>query len=192
MAYKETIEVKNMFYFANINSIGGVETFFYNLARKYKNNDILIVYNTGDQAQIRRLKKYVRVEQFKGQDIICDKAFFNYSTSIIDCVKAEEYIQLIHADYEAQGLKINLNPKVTRYLCVSEHARQAFERAAGVKAELVYNPLASIQPKRVLHLISATRLTPEKGKQRILKLCEAFDKNNIPFTFSLIHHLLCN
>lgn len=185
MSYKETLEVKNVFYFPYVNAIGGVETFFYNLARKYKNYDILVLYNAGDQAQINRLRQYIRVEQYKGQDIVCEKVFFNYSINIIDNVKADEYIQIIHADYEAQGLKPATHKKITRYLCVSEHAKESFERLTGIEAEVVYNPLAYMRPKKVLRLISATRLTKEKGKERIKTLIRKLHDAGIPFEWTI-------
>lgn len=185
MAEVKSFEVKNMFYFQFINSIGGVETFFYNLAKKYRNNDILILYNSGDKDQINRLRNYVRVEEYKGQYVICEKAFFNYSVSIIDNVKANEYIQIIHADYESQGLQPNLHPKITRYLCVSEHAKEAFERVSGVTAEVAYNPFSYEKPKKVLKLISATRFTHEKGKNRIIKLKNILNANHIPFNWTI-------
>lgn len=182
MSYKETIEVKNMFYFANINEIGGVESFFYNLARKYKSYDILILYNSGDSTQIRRLMKYVRVERYSGQYIVCEKAFFNYSIgSIIGNVKADEYIQIIHADYAAQGIAPKFDERITRYLCVSNAAKESFEKLTGKKAEVAYNPLAYIRPKRVLKLVSATRLTKEKGRDRITALAKCFRENGIQF-----------
>ena len=53
----------NIFYFDRINKIGGVETFFYNIAKMYGNKDITIFYGAGDIKQIERLKKYVRVVQ---------------------------------------------------------------------------------------------------------------------------------
>ena len=51
----------NIFYFDRINKIGGVETFFYEIAKKYCNNDITIFYSFGDLKQIQRLKKFIRV-----------------------------------------------------------------------------------------------------------------------------------
>jgi flagellar basal body rod protein FlgC len=55
---------QNVFYFRYINKIGGIETWFYQLAKKYKNKDIVIYYNAGDKTQIDRLKKYVRVLRY--------------------------------------------------------------------------------------------------------------------------------
>ena len=47
----------NIFYFDRINKIGGVETFFYEIAKKYCNNDITVFYSFGDLKQIQRLNK---------------------------------------------------------------------------------------------------------------------------------------
>ena len=67
------VRCKNLFYFSRINSIGGIETFFYNLAQKYKDWDIVICYQIGDEEQLRRLRKYVRVIEFNEQKFICEK-----------------------------------------------------------------------------------------------------------------------
>ena len=49
------------------------------------------------------------------------------------------------------------------------------------KAEVAYNPLAYIRPKRVLKLVSATRLTKEKGRDRITALAKCFRENGVQF-----------
>ena len=41
-------EYNNVFYFNNINAIGGVETFFHYLAKKYYDYDIAVFYKKGD------------------------------------------------------------------------------------------------------------------------------------------------
>lgn len=99
------IEHKNCFYFRYISSIGGIETFFYYLAKKYKNQDIAIIYSEGDYKQIKRISQYVPLIKYKGQKIKCDKIFFNFNIDIIDNVEAKEYIQIAHGDYKSLGVK---------------------------------------------------------------------------------------
>lgn len=177
------IECVNLFYISNFNSIGGVETYIYELARKYNKYDITVIYNSGDINQIMRLKKYVRVRQYNGEKIKCKKAFFNYETNIIDNIDADEYIQLIHAMFKTQGIKPVNNSKITRYLCVSESAGAEWEELTGIKCELCRNPLeiTNEEKKDALMLISATRLTQEKGKERMKILAKELDKNNISY-----------
>ena len=61
----------NVFYFDQINSIGGIETFFYQLGKKYgKDYDITLFYRTGDAKQVQRLSQYIRVRKYRdGQTI---------------------------------------------------------------------------------------------------------------------------
>lgn len=170
----------NILYFDNINSIGGVEQFFYYIAKKYNDYDITIVYSNGDAKQIARLREYVRVIKFDGKRIKCKKAFFNYSKQIIDKVDAEEYIEVIHfvpTEYQL----VDIHPKITRYLGVSKLVCKEFTRLQGKPCELAYNPVDIDKPRKVLKLISATRLTLEKGKKRMIKLGEELDKAGIPY-----------
>lgn len=178
--------MKNIFYFNYINDIGGVESFFYYLSKKYcKDSDITIYYKSGNFEQIRRLSKYVPVIKYSGGIIECDKAFFNYSIDIIDSVKANEYIQIIHADYKAQGIMPRTHHKFTKYIGVSQLACDSFRELTGLDIELCYNPIKIDKPSKVLNLISATRLTPEKGKERIEKLANILDKNGIKFLWTI-------
>lgn len=177
--------MKNIFYFWHINKIGGIESFFYYLAKKYKDWDITIYYKTGDLEQIKRLKKYVRVKKYHGERIVCDKAFFNFTIDIIDNVEAKEYYQIAHCDFKEALEKPNLHKKVTTYLGVSKQVCKSFEEVTGFKTELAYNPILIDKPKKVLNLISATRLTHEKGKDRMIKFAQMLDKAEIPYLWTI-------
>lgn len=177
------VKCKNLFYISNFNHIGGVETFIYELGRKYQDYDIVVVYKTGDQKQINRLKQYVRVIRFKNQIFQCEKAFFNYGTDIIKNIQANEYIQIIHAAFKSQGIKPIINPKITKYLCVSSHAGKEWEELTGFKPILCKNPLTFTEQEKTpaLLLLSATRLTKEKGKERMIKLGELLNQAKINY-----------
>ena len=179
------MKYKNLFYFAEINKIGGVETFYYYLAKKYKDRDIVIVYKVGDEKQIARLRQYVRVIQFNGQRFSCEKAFFNYTIDIIDYIDAEEYIYVAHGDYKAIGIMPNYNPKLTGYVGVSKQVCTTFKEITGRDIELSYNPICVERPQKMLRLISATRLTVEKGKKRIEALANLLDKKGILYTWEI-------
>lgn len=177
------IESNNIFFVYNFNVIGGVETFIYELAKKYNDYDITVVYVSGDDKQIKRLKKFVRVIKYANQHFKCKKAFFNYETSIIDNIDAQEYIQIVHAMFKTQGLKPRLNSKITKYLCVSEKAGEEWEELTRSKPMLCRTPLTITEEEKnpIIYLISATRLTREKGKDRMIKLAEELDKAGINY-----------
>lgn len=178
--------MKNVFYFRYINSIGGIESFFYYLARKYKNLDITIFYQFGDGEQIKRLSEFVRVVKWTpGMKIECEKCFFNFNLDIIEDVTAKEYIQIAHGDYKAMGIKPNTHPKLTKILGVSKQVCKTYKEVTGLETELVYNPIEVDKPKKVLNLISATRLTAEKGKNRMIKLADLLDQEGIPYLWTI-------
>lgn len=175
----------NIFYFDSLNKIGGVETFFYEIAKKYCDNDITVFYSYGDLKQIQRLKKYIRVIKYTGQNIKCKKAFFNYSLKPIDNIEAEKYYEIIHANYKDLGIHPNVHNKINEYIGVSQSVCDVFTELTGLPCTLCYNPITIEKPKRVLYLISATRLTREKGKDRILKLAKALDNAGIPYIWTI-------
>ena len=179
------VKLGNVFYFAHLNSIGGVESFFYYLARKYQKKDITIYYKSGDTAQIARLLRYVRVIRYTGEDIYCERAFFNYNTDILDKVHADKYYLIIHSDYEARKIPPNIPAQIDEYLGVSKHVCKTFEKLTGKKVTPCYLPFVLDKPRRVLHLISATRLTKEKGKHRIEQLAKALDDAGVIYQWTV-------
>jgi glycosyltransferase involved in cell wall biosynthesis len=177
---------KNVLWWPFINNIGGVETFLYELARKYgKDHDLTLFYQTGDPAQIRRYKEFMRVRKYKGEHVKCEVAIFGWNTEIIDNIEAKEYIQTLHADYKAQKMQPSRHPKITKYVGVSQAVCDIFTEQFHLPAELCYNPLVVDKPRKLLRLVSATRLTKEKGADRINKLAKAFDDAGIPYSWDI-------
>ena len=167
--------MKNVFYFYLICKIGGIETFYYNLAKKYgKSHDITIYYQQGDPEQIARLSEFVRVRKYTGQHIKCERAFFNFNLEAIDNIEADEYIQIIHGDYKAMGILPKYDPRITRYIGVSQNACDTFRELTGKDIELCYNPTRPLKKKTVktLKLVSLTRIDRVKGFLRMQRLMD--------------------
>lgn len=173
--------MKNVFYFSHINSIGGVETFLYYLSKTYNNFVVYYKDDNSDLAQINRLSERVEVHKWNGEKIKCDRIFLNYNIDIIDFVDAKDYVWMIHMNYKSQDRKPTIHPKITRYCAVSKVACREFEELSGKKCELLYNLVVLDEPKKILKLISATRLTPEKGRKEMIKLGNTLDNFGIPY-----------
>lgn len=184
---KTPVMFKNVFYIYNLNHIGGVETMFYNMARKYgKDYDITVFYRTGDRGQINRLKEYVRVKQLRdGMKIRCNKIFCNLYTDILSQVEADDYYQIIHADYKVYKIKHNPHPDIQHYIGVSENTCKVFHEMSGFDIDLVYNPIVVDKPRKILHLITPSRLTWEKGRGRMEILAKALDDASIPYVWTV-------
>lgn len=175
---------KNVFFFHTINSIGGVETFFYELAKKYhKRYDISVFYVKGDKEQIKRLKRYVKVYRFDNQEIECENAFFNYNLEpMISHVHAKRYYEIVHADFQLQkNITPHLDDRINTYIAVSNRVKDSFFAITGVECEVCANPLTYEKTPDPLFIVSAQRMTSEKGGNRIAELVQRLDQSGIQY-----------
>lgn len=173
--------IENLFTTGHFSVIGGVETWLYNIAKKYKDLDIAIMYDTGSKPQIDRIRECVRTIHYEGQHIKCKRAFFNYAMLGIDNIEAEEYIFFNHSDYTRNGIKFRPHPKITRYISVSEIARKTFLEATGIDSEVWYNPVIIEKPHHILKLATMSRMTGEKGYGRMKIMAQALLEKKIPY-----------
>ena len=174
----------NAYYFSRLSPIGGIETFLYQLAKKYTKKDITFYYKSADLAQLKRLSKYVNCKVYtEGTKIVCDKFFCNFNLDPIKNgdVTANEKILVVHGNYDWVGAQhVPQHPDIDRVVAVSRDASEAYTRLTGIPCEVCYNPLELDEPNKVLTLMSATRLDLYseniKGTGRIEKLLEALDR----------------
>jgi len=175
--------INNIYWVGNLNVIGGVETFLYELSKQFQDYDFVIYYNNIPKIQLDRLQKYVKCVKYKGEKLKCRKLFMNYDISIIDNVEAEEYIEIIHAVFKYNELKPHTHPKITKYYAVSKEACESFKEITGEQCGVIHNPLQIDKPTKILKLISATRMAVDKGKiaMRMQKLVDELDSSGIPY-----------
>lgn len=168
---------------------GGIETWLYNIAKRWgKTHDITIYYDNADSKQLRRLQRLVRCEEYVGQDIEVDTAIWCYDFLGFNTTKAKRKVHVVHADY---GHRYNFNKgdelihKVNEVYAVSRKAAASAERLFGCKVNVLYNPLSWETPERQIRIISATRLTHEKGLERMVKLHQALDKAGFNYQWDI-------
>lgn len=174
----------NLFYFRLICHIGGTEQFLYEIAKKYRDKDITILYDECDIDQLIRLRKLVRcVKREQGARYYAKKAFYNFNVEAIGQVEADEHIFVSHAIYQQLGYAPPItNPKFTGFMSVSEYGCRRLKdigASQGLDIEPVrcYNPLTLEKADRVVRIISAGRLEDScKGGERTRRLIEALDK----------------
>ena len=180
-----TLRLKNVLYFPNFNSISGIETFCYEFGLKYgKDYDITVIFQRGDAEMMRKISKVCRVIRYReGDEIICDVFIFGYGHEIIEHVQAKRIIQTFHADYICRHLNPCFDERITDRFGVADNTtngiREHYEWAKDI--ETMYNPYTAKKPRKVLKLVSATRLTPEKGFDRMVNLAARLDDAGIPF-----------
>lgn len=182
----------NVFYQSYLSAIGGVETFLYELARlAHKNNrDLTIIYGGGDHNQIERIRKYCRILSWNEapKPVVCERAFFNYGLERIEEFKAKEYIQIVHADFKDPSLKgypPTMHPKITKRFAVSKNNAKSWKELTGEDIGVLYNPINIDDEPRIMTLVSAQRLTAEKGGKRLEKMVKALDASKIPYVWHI-------
>ena len=179
--------MRTIIYFKNINAIGGVESWLYYLSKLY---DFDFYYKEGDPTQIERLAKNIRVRKYKNNEkLVCDRFIVNYNPDIIDNVEAKEYIMMVHCDYSHVSFKPITNPKFTKYIGVSQYVCDVFTSMTNIPCECMYNPVVldkvKVDKKDGIHLISATRLSSEKGMSRIEQLSRLLDNAGVEYTWDV-------
>ena len=174
----------NLMYFSNLNTIGGIETWYYYLSELYKDLDITVVVRHGAQYQIDRLSKNIRVLIWDGkQRYECQHLFLCFNTDIIPFVNTGFISLVLHGDYEdmirrKQLVYANLpiHPKINEYIGITQHVCDTWERITGIKARLCYNPILIPKKHKTIRICSAQRMSKEKGRERIKLLAQTLDR----------------
>lgn len=95
---------------------------------------------------------------------------------------AKERYTIIHCNYGSKfKYEIAELPKMNKIYAVSNLARDSFRKLQEDDVFTLYNPVEPDKPKKLLKLISATRLTKEKGEERIKYISEQLDAKGIPY-----------
>lgn len=179
----------NVFYFNALGEIGGIETFIWEIAKKYNKWDIVCIYKVASPSQVSRLRKIIRTIRFT-KKFDCEKLFISHyatdpSELLVNPVKTE-VINIAHANYKVQEIPVNCSPYIDKYYAVSKWTAEAYqellkEKGIDKEVKVLYNPIDTKDTPRLLKLISAQRMSSEKGLKDIVKLAEALNKAKIPF-----------
>ena len=185
-----TYNLKNVIYFPNFNFCGGTETFCYEFCLKYgKDYDISVVYLCGDETMMNHIREVAaRVIKIRpGDKIKCDTFILGYGHEIIDRVEAKTIIQTFHADYICRHLNPCFDERIKLRFGVSDNTTKGIKEHYPWAKDMqtMYNPYTVKKPRKVLNLISATRLSPEKGFERMKIFAEKLDEAGIPFHWDI-------
>lgn len=180
------IEHDNIFYIEYISALGGVETFVYEMVKKYQEYDIAVVCKQIAPNQLKRLNKLCPVYVHKNEKIKCKTIITNYDNSILDYTEAECICETIHADYTNKLYTSYpvIDERVDHWLGITKYVCKTFSEKFGVETELCYNPLdiGEIEEKPLI-LLSATRLSAIKGVGRMKALKDELDRRGINYVW---------
>lgn len=184
-------------YQSSICQYGGVETSLYNVCWWLRNYfDITLIYCNADGTRLNKMKKLVKVVNYKDQDKFEFDIVLRNSVwgTIPDKIYSKEnrYIEMRHANYKFLLEKGTLYTQYHKWDRTNEIVGCG-EFVSAMSKEVLHDNPTTIKnillPKRetnkVLRLISCTRIDKEKGWNRMLKLAQIMRDANIKFTWDI-------
>ena len=193
--------MKVIMYISNWNAIGGVETFAKNFCKRMsKKCDVTLIYeNVANYELVTEMVKYCNLVKLdKKKTYECDIFISStaWGVSGFEYVESKCYVQVIHADYRViiSGWAFNykMNPKTTHHVCVGELVKESFEEVTGLKCDAIIHNLLDNSIKRekkiknkMLSLVTCSRLSGEKGFQRVFKLAKQLEDRKIDYAWDI-------
>lgn len=173
------------------NAIGGIETFLLNFCKRFGDEyDITLVCRDISLENAIVLSKYVDVIVELTSPIECDVCIITsvkVDDEYFNQIKYKQLYQMIHSDWTEMKKFWNWNyrerDKNTKYIAVSECARQSFIREFGHDSVVIPNILDN--EKYQIKIVVFSRLTEEKGFKRYCMLCDLFEKYGITYVIDI-------
>lgn len=188
-------------YISRYNSIGGVERFVENFCKRMnKHYDITLLFDWAENNSLLleisdfvNIKKLDHKEKYKC-DYFINSTAWGYEP--YNHIQAKKQIQIIHADFTHVianwDFQYKKHKNTTHHICVGELVKKAFEVATPYKCDkIIYNLLDNTiklekKPKNdKLTLITVSRLSGEKGFDRMLQFAKLLELNKIDYIWSV-------
>ena len=185
---------KEVIVYANyIPKVGGIETITYNLVKLLSKRgfDVTLVYsNLETDKSLVKFLDYVDIIKAENYIIKGDICIICSNYKLPQNIRAKKYIQWVHSDYEKypQMELANTDIKELKYVAVSKHCADVFEKLYNIKPTVIHNfPDYEYGAESVnLVLCTVTRLSGEKGRERMLWLCKKLKELNIKFLWLIV------
>ncbi|MCQ2750027.1 MAG: hypothetical protein MJ246_08915 [Clostridia bacterium] len=136
----------------------------------------------GNKVAYEQLQKIRRIVRTVGEDkeIECDTVIvLRLDDKVPQNIKYKKKIQMIHGCHDLLGSRC-IDKSADYFVPVSEHCNKTYDGLID-NSVVIHNPTIEYKSKKVLKLISATRLTKEKGLKRMIKLATLLKASDIPY-----------
>ena len=179
------IEHANIVYMPNISALGGIETYVYELVKKYRDLDIAVVCKKIDRAQRKRIQKYCPVYVHQGEKIRCKVCLINYDQSILDYIDGDVY-QVFHADYSTGLYEMpEKDPRIKGYIAITKYQQKKMGEILDTKMMLSYNPL-TIEDEKPIVIVTASRLYKNKGTDLMQEFANKMDASGVKWLWIIL------
>ena len=190
---KNIDQKKVIIYVGYVYDIGGIESWIYYMCQNlYSYYNILLLFDSGNIIQLKRYNKYVEVEhRNRDKQYECDTLLIASNwAEFPKNIKYKKCITTIHSDYKYFNEQLRSNLTVVKQaneiICVSKQASDSIYELFKLKNKIIPNILGEkIKTNKILHLVSFTRLSIEKGYDRICYFVNILKNNNIKFDWKI-------
>lgn len=183
--YNRPIKRDTILFYDNIYRIGGIEKWIYSLGKRY---EFSVVYDRADAVQLKRLNDIgVETVMNVGQPIECN-TLITMLWCKRDNIKAKKKLLFVHALY-AETPEI---PEYDEIYAVSKVASNYFNKVCNIKPKVMYNPVDIDGKQEPLIFGVFSRLSKEKGKDRIIYLLDELNKCGKPYLMLIFTDLPFN
>jgi len=167
-------------YIDTLYKIGGIETWTYNFCKAmHKYYDILVLAKNIDPGQQARLLPYAEITSDFNRPIVCDTAInCRYVLELPRNIEYKKYFQVVHTC--KMKPEWTIKDQADKVIYVSQVAADTFGDTNG---QVIHNLTNPQEPKKALNLVSATRLSYEKGGQRMIDFARMLERHNIDYTW---------
>jgi glycosyltransferase involved in cell wall biosynthesis len=172
------------FYYHHVNIIGGVEIAILNLIEQlHKDYDITIAYSATDSSieMMIRMSKFANIVNLNHKSIEVDTVVYCSIYCKKDKIKANKELRWLHGCLTDMKVKLP-KEKIDNYIAVGQVCKEQLDaQLTDQKATLIYNELNSqihelanehIPERKSLTLVTVSRISREKGFERMLKVAE--------------------
>lgn len=179
-------------YASYIPRCGGIETAIMELMKGLEGYSVSLVFTSAESWE--RLFGYARygdvIQWLPDVEFEADVCLISSNHQLPENIKAKRVLQWVHSDYEKYNLDFKFNPQVDTYVAVSKHSSRIFRKLykdiiKDRKVEVIYNILGDDFHKKEkgLRLVTNSRLSPEKGFERMLILVNLLKEKGVKFNW---------
>lgn len=187
------------FIYHHINSIGGVEIAILNLIKKLKKDyHITVAYSLSDSdfEMLSRMSEHADIVNLNHESLEVDTVVYCSIYCQKEKIKAKIQLRWLHGCLTDMKCKLP-KEKIDDYISVGKVCKDQLDsQLTGQESTLIYNEintdiikLSREKPngeKGKLHLVTVSRISPEKGFERMLKISEHLRKENIPYIWDIV------
>ena len=166
-------------YTYSLSTFCGLYIWTLNFCRTFKHRHIKILSREFRPSMKKALSQYAECEYFSSlKNYTCRVLIQNFQVDRMPvCFKADKVYVALHCDYTT--LHTTKFQKNVNYIAVSERARDTFIKRFKLPCRAIKPIMLETNIKKVYKFISATRLTKEKGTNRMLKFAELLKQSGV-------------